>query len=69
MSESVARTGGIFAKVRCSLKGRIVGEVPLDIEFCECGWRKPQCLHDHWEHCDRRLFFIEKTKAVATGNK
>jgi hypothetical protein len=69
MSESVARWSGIFAKFWRSLKGQIVSDVPLDIEFCEYGCRKPQCLHDHWEHCDRRLSFIEKTKALATGDK
>ena len=69
MSESAVKRSSVFAKFWRSLKAQVVSDVPLSIEFCECGCRKPECLHGHWEHCERRLSFIEKTKALAIGDK
>jgi hypothetical protein len=58
---------GFLAKFWRSLRQQFVTDVPLELELCECGCRKPQCLQDEWEHCQHRLSFMEKTKALAAS--
>jgi hypothetical protein len=55
---------GLLAKFWRSLKERFVGDAPIELEVCEYECRKPQCLQGEWEHCQRRLNFIELTKTL-----
>lgn len=58
---------GFLAKFWRSLRRQLVADVPPELELCECGCRKPQCSQGEWEHCERRLSFMEKTKALAAS--
>jgi len=64
MSESMTKRTGAIAKVKHWLTGQLASEVPLDIALCEYGCRKPQCLQEDWEHCERRLAFIKSMQVT-----
>jgi hypothetical protein len=67
MSVPSTRRLGLLAKFLRLLRQQSVADVPLELELCEFDCRKPQCLKGEWEHCQRRLSFIEKTKALAAS--
>jgi hypothetical protein len=67
MSVPSPRWFGFLAKSWRSLRQQSVADVPVELELCEFECRKPQCLKGEWEHCQRRLSFIEKTKALAAS--
>ena len=67
MSEPFTRRLGLFAKFWRRLGQQFGADVPLDIALCEYDCRKPQCLQGEWADCQRRLRFIEKTKALAAA--
>jgi hypothetical protein len=67
MSVTSTRWLGLLAKSWRSLRQQSVADVPIELELCEFECRKPQCLKGEWEHCQRRLSFIEKTKALAAS--
>jgi hypothetical protein len=67
MSVPSPRWLGLLAQFWRSLRQQSVADVPIELELCEFECRKPQCLKDEWEHCQRRLSFIEKTKVLAAS--
>ena len=66
MSEAMKKRTGAVAKFGHWLIRKVASEAPPDIALCECGCRKPQCLQEDWEHCERRLAFIKKMKAKSS---
>jgi hypothetical protein len=67
MSVPSTRWLGLLAKSWRSLRQQAVADVPIELELCEFECRKAQCLKGEWEHCQRRLSFIEKMKALAAS--
>ena len=57
---------GTFRKWRVWLKDQFIGDVPPEDEFCEFDCDKTQCRLGHWEHCERRLAYINFGKALST---
>jgi hypothetical protein len=60
----VTKPTGAAAKFKDWLTDQLASEVPSDIALCEHGCRKPQCLQQDWERCERRLAFIKRMQAA-----
>jgi len=49
--------------------GGVVAGVPVDIELCEFGCRKPGCSHAEFENCEPRKQFVEAAEKEAGHSK
>ena len=66
MLEYLALPSRIVRKWRVWLKDQIIGDVSLEDDFCEFECKKSECKLGHWEHCERRLAYLDLVKARNT---
>jgi len=52
-----------FRNWRIWLKDQLIGDVPLEDDFCEFECKKTQCQLGHWATCERRLAYLNFGKA------
>ena len=69
MSVPFTHGRGFFARICHLLRRPFVAAVPVELELCDCGCRKPQCAQGEWEHCDGRLSFMRTTKVLPDGKQ
>jgi len=52
-----------FRNWRTWLNDQLIGDVPPEDDFCEFECKKTQCQLGHWTTCERRLTYLNFSKA------
>lgn len=58
--------GSSLYKLLGRLRGRLVADLPAEVDACECHCRETECARERWDTCEKRLKRLAARRAHDT---